>query len=67
MGIARATTIGLPAVTDDTDFANIEFTARDGIGRPSLIGFGNASYQGENRWRIWCSGKGLRIGFDVKI
>lgn len=46
--MACATTIGLPAVSDDIDSTDAEFTVWDGIGQSNLMGFGNASYQGEN-------------------
>lgn len=65
--MACATTIGLPAVSDDIDSTDAEFTVWDGIGQSNLMGFGTQVINGKARWRIWRSGKGLRIGFDAKI
>ena len=65
--MACATTIGLPAVSDDIDSTDAEFTVWDGIGQSNLMGFGTQVINGKGPLAIWRSGKGLRIGFDAKI
>lgn len=45
--MACATTIGLPAVSDDIDSTDAEFTVWDGIGQSNLMGFGTQVINGK--------------------
>ena len=46
--MACATTIGLPAVSDDIDSSDAEFTVWDGIGQSNLMGFGTQVINGKS-------------------